>query len=247
MDLNSDILVIGETCTDVFYYGKCDRLCPEAPVPVFVPVNIVRNPGMAMNVQKNIESLHGDCDIYTNHNWKEITKTRFVDYNTNQMFVRVDENDDKVFRCNVRDIPLDKYKVVVVSDYCKGFLLEEDIRYICENHDCVFLDTKKILGDWCMGAKFIKINYAEYSKTKNSLPDQIKSRLIVTLGPKGCRYNGKVYPVSKVDIKDVSGAGDTFLSGLVVKYMETSDIEQSILYANECATIAVQKKGVTII
>ena len=29
------ILVIGETCKDVFNYGRVDRLCPEAPVPVF--------------------------------------------------------------------------------------------------------------------------------------------------------------------------------------------------------------------
>ena len=207
MNLNSDILVIGETCTDIFYYGKCDRLCPEAPVPVFV----------------------------------------LVHHNTNQMFVRVDENDDKVLRCNVKNIKLDKYKIIVISDYCKGFLLEEDIKYICENHDCVFLDTKKILGDWCVSAKFIKINYTEYNKTKNYLPDGIESKMIVTLGPKGCRYKDKIYPVSKVDIKDVSGAGDTFLSGLVVKYLETLDIEESILHANECATVAVQKKGVTVI
>jgi len=27
-------LVIGDSCTDRFVYGSCDRLCPEAPVPV---------------------------------------------------------------------------------------------------------------------------------------------------------------------------------------------------------------------
>jgi bifunctional ADP-heptose synthase (sugar kinase/adenylyltransferase) len=26
------VLVIGDSCTDVFRYGNCDRLCPEAPV-----------------------------------------------------------------------------------------------------------------------------------------------------------------------------------------------------------------------
>ena len=31
------ILVIGDSCHDVFVYGKCDRICPEAPVPVFTP------------------------------------------------------------------------------------------------------------------------------------------------------------------------------------------------------------------
>jgi len=31
------ILVIGDSCKDVFIYGKANRLCPEAPVPVFIP------------------------------------------------------------------------------------------------------------------------------------------------------------------------------------------------------------------
>jgi len=245
--MKSDILVIGETCIDVFYYGNCDRLCPEAPVPVFVPINIVKTPGMAMNVQRNIQSLHGTCDIYTNPNWEEITKTRFIHHNTNQMFVRVDENDDTVKRCDVKNIDLQKYKVIVISDYCKGFLNENDIKYISENHNCVFLDTKKKLGEWCIGVKYIKINYYEYNKSKDRIPEPIKDKLVVTLGSKGCCFKDKIYPVRKVDIKDVSGAGDTFMSGLVVEYLKTSDIESSILYANQCATIAVQKKGVTVI
>ena len=31
------ILVIGDSCKDVFIYGTANRLCPEAPVPVFIP------------------------------------------------------------------------------------------------------------------------------------------------------------------------------------------------------------------
>jgi bifunctional ADP-heptose synthase (sugar kinase/adenylyltransferase) len=31
------ILVIGDSCVDIFRYGKVDRLAPEAPVPVINP------------------------------------------------------------------------------------------------------------------------------------------------------------------------------------------------------------------
>ena len=31
------VLVVGDSCEDVFDYGKCTRLCPDAPVPVFIP------------------------------------------------------------------------------------------------------------------------------------------------------------------------------------------------------------------
>ena len=51
------ILVIGDSCKDVFIYGKANRLCPEAPVPVFIPKRKTETGGMAANVYENIESL----------------------------------------------------------------------------------------------------------------------------------------------------------------------------------------------
>ena len=63
----------------------------------------------------------------------------------------------------------------------------------------------------------------------------------------GCKHQNVIYPVPEVQIKDSSGAGDTFISGLVVKYIQTSDISLSIKYANECATSVVQKRGVSTI
>ena len=60
-------------------------------------------------------------------------------------------------------------------------------------------------------------------------------------------HQGKIYPVPKVEIKDVAGAGDSFIAGLVVKYIETSDIISAIEFANVCATQVVQKKGVSIV
>ena len=31
------LLVIGDSCTDVFKYGEVNKLAPEAPVPVIKP------------------------------------------------------------------------------------------------------------------------------------------------------------------------------------------------------------------
>ena len=56
------ILVIGESCRDVFHYGKCDRLAPEAPAPVFNPLKTVENGGMAKNVYKNLLALGIDAN-----------------------------------------------------------------------------------------------------------------------------------------------------------------------------------------
>jgi D-beta-D-heptose 7-phosphate kinase/D-beta-D-heptose 1-phosphate adenosyltransferase len=57
-------------------------------------------------------------------------------------------------------------------------------------------------------------------------------------------YGEKFYSTEKVEVYDLSGAGDTFQAALVSKYLETKNIEEAIKFANHCACQAVQKKGV---
>lgn len=240
-------LVIGESCLDIFMYGECKRLCPEAPVPIFTPLHKTENEGMAYNVYNNLQSLSVDCSLHTNENHKTITKTRFIDEKTNHMFMRLDRNDQEYKRCIVRNIDFSQYSVIVVSDYNKGFLLEEDIDFIGKSHNCVFLDTKKILGPWCKNIDYIKVNLDEYEKTKNFLDKEVLKKLIITMGPAGAKYNNVSYPVPKVEIKDTSGAGDTFVAAMVAEYVKSQNIYESIKFGNRCATKVVQKKGVSIV
>jgi bifunctional ADP-heptose synthase (sugar kinase/adenylyltransferase) len=242
----SSILVIGETCRDVFVYCDSTRLCPEAPVPVLNVSDQRENPGMAGNVRRNIESLSSKTiDIVTNSNWYEITKTRYVHKESNHMFFRVDTTQS-IPKLNIKDINFE-YDVIVISDYNKGFLTKEDIKYICHNHKNVFIDTKKILGDWIQDARFIKINDYEYRNSEAYLTDKINKKIIHTMGGLGCEYNGKRYPTKRVEVKDLSGAGDTFMASLVVKFIETDNIDNSIKYANECASKVVTQKGVAVL
>ena len=88
----------------------------------------------------------------------------------------------------------------------------------------------------------------EFKNTEGALSNlNIENKLIITLSNKGCQYRDKIFPVEVVPVKDVSGAGDTFISGLVVEWVRTKDIEKSILFAQKCATIVVQKKGVATV
>ena len=54
------IIVIGESCKDIFVYGNVKRLSPEAPVPVFNPIESISNLGMSGNVVQNLKSLDSD-------------------------------------------------------------------------------------------------------------------------------------------------------------------------------------------
>lgn len=243
------VLVIGESCKDIFIYGDAKRLSPEAPIPIIEPTHTIENKGMASNVQNNIEALGVDVDLITN--LEEIKKIRYVDDSYNYILLRVDEND-KVESINNQslNIELDDYDSIIIVDYNKGFISEEIIQKVSENASCpIFLDTKKKLGDWVSSIDFIKINFLEYQDSKSFIEknDWISKKLIVTRGKFGCDYNGKNYPTKEVSIKDVAGAGDTFLSGLVCEYLKNQSIEESIKFANKCSTQVVQKRGVSII
>lgn len=240
----SKVLVIGDTCTDIFIYGACKRLCPDAPVPIFLPTSTHTNGGMAANVASNLRQLGTECQLLGST--EKIEKTRYVDQQTNHMFLRVDSGEENVRRIEkVEKELLAKYDLIVVSDYNKGFLEEEDVAFICQNHSNVFLDTKKILGPWAFSATFIKINEHEFNRTKHTVDNT--DNMIITLGENGCQYQDERFPVEKVEVKDMSGAGDTFLAALVVKYLETADIRKAIVFANESATKVVQRRGVSVI
>tara|TARA_Y100000593_G_scaffold643_1_gene1186 strand:- start:484 stop:1224 length:741 start_codon:yes stop_codon:yes gene_type:complete len=245
----SKVLVVGDGCTDVFVYGNIERICPEAPVPVINPTDKTENGGMANNVVANLEALDVKVKCITNTN--EVIKTRYVDNRSNQLVLRVDENDscDPISVEQLTEIVEYDCDAVIISDYCKGFLNEEAIEFICENKDNVFIDTKKKLGKWIEDVTFIKINELEHKKNFEFIPNypELEDRLIITQGSKGCVYMGETFPVEEVPVKDVSGAGDTFISALVVKYLETKDIKIAIDYAQHCTTIVVQKHGVATI
>lgn len=242
-----DILIIGESCRDIFVYCKAERLCPDVPVPVLSELDRSENPGMAKNVHRNVLSLFNNCDIVTNKNWTQITKTRYVHKSSNHTFFRVD-TPHKMERIDVEKLDLN-YGLIVISDYNKGFLTKTDIEHICNKHNNVFIDTKKNLGPFIKNAKIIKINDFEYRNSKKFIDNNydIKGKIIHTQGGSGCFYNGKNFPVNEVEVKDTSGAGDSFMAALVVKYAEGKNIETSINFANYCASNVVKGRGVGVI
>jgi D-beta-D-heptose 7-phosphate kinase/D-beta-D-heptose 1-phosphate adenosyltransferase len=252
-------LAIGDSCTDKFIYGKCETICSEAPIPVFKIVKEKTNGGMAKNVQANVKALGVDCDVITHPN--EIFKTRYVDIKSNQMLLRVDDDDEIEEKFHYKGIEYNKYDAVLISNYGKGFIKCSDVRDICQYHDNVFCCSNNVEWkcDLPLNLKFLKINEKELelnSHLKHHLtPDPTNTssytrpdQIIVTCGRKGALYMGKMYPPpQKVVAHDVSGAGDTFLAALAVSMTRVGNAEVAINYANECASEVVQKRGVVTV
>ena len=245
------ILVIGDKCTDHYTYGTVDRLCPDVPAPVFKPTRSILTNGMGGNVARQLQDW--GCDVNTKFNEEFINKKKYIDEKTNHTFLRVDI-EPEVKRILPQELRLllasaeDKWDAIVVVDYGKGYLNHGAIQHICESHPMVFVDTKKKIDLFLKDVAFIKINEPEWEATKDNInPDDWKDKIIVTLGSEGCMYNDRVYPITIVDVLDLSGAGDTFMAGLVFQYVQTENIGDALHFANDCAMRVVQKKGVAVL
>ena len=241
----SQIQIIGESCLDVFVYCESLRLAPDLPVPILQEIHTETNPGMAANVERNIKSRSISTELITNKNWDTVVKTRYIHDRSNHMFFRVD-TPHNIPRINFEVVNLNS-EVIVIADYNKGYLAESDIEYICSSHPLVFLDTKKILGPWAEKAAFIKINEYEFKNSQEFLTEKLEKKIIHTRGADGCDFLGKNFPVERHDVRDTSGAGDSFMAALVVEFLKKSDIEKSIVAANIAASKVVRTRGVGII
>jgi len=235
------VLLIGDSCTDVYQYGTVDRISPEAPVPIFKYNYTESRPGMADNVRLNLESFGIEVTALLGPN---SIKTRLVDLRSHQHVLRIDDDAKSTPMIFDPKIDLTQYHAVVFSDYNKGWVSYELIEAVRQRFGgTIFIDTKKqdLARFWNC---YVKINETEYNNRWS-----INDKLIVTLGDRGAVYKELErkeieFPSDSVEVVDVCGAGDTFLAALVAEYLNSRDINNAIKFANCASAISVQHSGV---
>ena len=167
------------------------------------------------------------------------------------MLLRIDSNDKVGNTFDIKRVDFESYDAVIVADYDKGYLTYDDIHEIGKQSKFSFIDTKKVVNISSFEHyTFVKMNEVEWDicLDHGAKFEDWKEKLIVTLGDKGCTYNTKRYSVDNtVEVRDLSGAGDTWMASFVYKFIETQKVGTAINYANHNATLVVQKKGVTTI
>jgi len=151
---NRRVLVLGDAILDEYLLGDCNRISPEAPVPVLKVTSSRRVLGGAANTAANVVSLGGHATLIAlvgedeggdtlkrsaaeagiqlmpvDHRLPTLRKTRVV--GQHQQIVRLDYEDvqppsDLVHERIMRlvDQAIDGCDIVVVSDYAKGFVSE---------------------------------------------------------------------------------------------------------------------------
>lgn len=227
------ILLIGDCCIDEYQYGTVDRISPEAPVPIFKYLRSEEKQGMVYNVRNNLEKLGCEVTLLTREPSRKI---RLIDSRSGHHITRIDHD--------ILTVPIDiapgvtlEYDAIVISDYDKGAITYELVIDLIKTGCPVYIDTKKKDLAKFENA-FVKINSLE-----NSLAISFPTELIVTLGKRGAKYKNKIYSAPSIDVSDVCGAGDTFLSALVYFHLTTGNIELAIPLANKASAVTVQKVG----
>ncbi|MDC3423280.1 ribokinase [Aquibacillus sp. 3ASR75-11] len=95
---------------------------------------------------------------------------------------------------------------------------------------------------------YLTPNEIEAESIKNDLLfESIKEKLIVTTGDKGVQYfeNGtkQFLPSYQVEVKDTTGAGDTFNGAFATKLGIGASITEAVQFANAAAALSVTKVG----
>lgn len=235
------VLLLGDNCADEYLWGSVNRISPEAPVPVINYSHSESKPGMVGNVNKNLLNLGIDVTLIAG---LSSTKTRVIDTKSKQQLLRIDRDivSEPLMPADLNKITLSTYDALVIVDYNKGFISYEMIEFLRRKFTGpMFLDTKKQDLSRFHGIH-VKINELEY-KSRWSINDS----LIVTLGDKGALYkrfnDEQIFSVPKIEVIDVCGAGDTFLSAMTYMFLHTRSIPEAIEFANRASTITVRHMG----
>lgn len=156
---------------------------------------------------------------------------------------------------------------VILSDYNKGTLtphLIEQLLEQCSEHGVpVYVDPKFHNFELYQGVEVFKPNVKELraalADQSSSLADllvEIRNRLncravVCTLASEGIAYNtaleADVCPTEKIDIVDVSGAGDTVMAVICLTNQCRMPIEDSCELSNRAGKLVCMQSGVVSI
>lgn len=203
------------------------------------------------------------------------TKTRIV--SKGQQMLRVDEEntseisdkEEKSFFAAIeKAISTQNITGIILQDYNKGLFtksLIKSIISIAEASGIPYYVDPKHKNFWeYEGAAIFKPNFSEIKKANyidglvelNELMVESAKKLkcdilMCTLADEGIAYieNGKVVRTStqKIDVVDVSGAGDSALSIIVLCHLLGYETKKISILANLCGRVVCMKSGVSTI
>ena len=148
---------------------------------------------------------------------------------------------------------IEDINIVIISDYAKGvitnYLCTNLIKYCNDNNIYTIVDPKvddflKYKNCFCIKPNIIEgqimTGYSSPVDIVLILQEKLNCKnIIISCGSDGLYYNLKHIPTEKVNLVDVTGAGDTLISVLSYLLNKTNDLFFSTKYANYMASKSV--------
>lgn len=201
-----------------------------------------------------------------------ITKTRFVETTYNQQLLRADFEEKIVFTQEQKKTIIGTIRDIhpaytIAADYNKGVLSDELISALGEVDTKLFVDTKSYKIRNYRNMFLLKPNFKEFreiigasipntdqeiEKRGAELAKKLGCHLVITRGKEGASWITPegIYMHLSTDAQtvfDVSGAGDTFMAGLVRGLDKGMSMAEAVKLGNQASAIAVSKVGTTVV
>ena len=249
-------LTVGDAMIDHYIHGRVERLCPEGPVPIFIPEGKMDNRnGGAGHVADQLEAL---CETSWTFHGKPISeKTRFMV--GSHLLLRVDEDkvpaatDAQRIAGLERSLIDAKYDVIVLSDYAKGWLSHTFCRWIikyAKEHEIpVIVDPKGRDWDKYEGCTLICPNVHELKAWGGENVAQFPFMLLkcgahgLTLYQPSGAYE---FPAKAKLVFDVTGAGDIVTAVAAATIGAGGTLMQAATLANLAAGWSVGEIGTVV-
>jgi D-beta-D-heptose 7-phosphate kinase/D-beta-D-heptose 1-phosphate adenosyltransferase len=235
------VLVVGDAMVDAYHFGTTTRISPEAPIPVVKITDHQTFHGGAANVFTNLVALGAEVRLRAGE--PTPIKNRLM-VGTTQV-ARWDTNDE------VRPILLEQLDravlhwtpdAIVVSDYGKGSISEDVIKWINNRELPTYVDTKGSPGVYKDRFTTLFPNAIEYDIHKQSYDEM--SDVIFKRGAEGIDrlYQGTLlehFRAYATNVVSVCGAGDAVIAAYA--YFAITGDPAALFKASIAAAIVVEK------
>jgi bifunctional ADP-heptose synthase (sugar kinase/adenylyltransferase) len=241
------ILVIGDFISDVYTFGRAERLCPEAPVPVLIPESWKQSWGGAGLVFEQLSAL------------AEEVRSRFLSYSRKERYFagshlvcRVDDDNCGPIRAHANLIipveveDLKYFDAFVISDYGKGGMTRELARQIVETGKPCFVDAKHNWL-WYEGMQVVAFPNEIEFPFRFSVRYYAFKTIVKKLGARGCKMGNLELPATVSEVVDVTGAGDIFMAAFVYAWSIQFTPEDCLRFANELAGESCRHRGTFVV
>ncbi len=238
-------------------------------------ITVIGSDAIGDEIKKNLKKNKKSNKHIFIEKKKSTSKTRYLV--NGQQLIRVDEENkneiDKQaysFILKFFKKEITKHDIVVLSDYNKGIfstkLLNSLIKISNQKKTPIIIDPKNKNFDAYKNSTLITPNLLETSQVTNLNCDTDKEaekcgkiimkkykikNVLITRGEKGLSYinhkNSIHSSTKKIEVFDVSGAGDTVLAIISICFANNIDIKESLNLANKAAGSVVGKIGTSVI